>query len=242
MLTFEFLSQEIDDAVVEVFATKERIAVGCLDFKHAVADFEDRHVERTATEVIDRDDAVALFIEAVGEGGSRRFVDDAQDVEAGDFTGVLGCLTLGVVEVSRDRDDGLVDFFAEMRLGSFFHFLQYHCRDLRRGHFLAIDFNPCVAVVATDNRERGKFCHLLDFGVVETTAKKTLDTVEGFIGVGDSLAFCGLADEAFAVLGEGDDRRGGAHAFRVFDDFGLVAFHDGNARVRGAEVDADDFT
>src|SRR5690606_23556527 len=48
-----------------------------------------------------------------------------------------------------------------------------------------------------------------------------------------------LADQPLAVLGEGDHRRGGAGALGVLDDLGLLAFHDGNAGVRRAEVDAD---
>jgi hypothetical protein len=43
-----------------------------------------------------------------------------------------------------------------------------------------------------------------------------------------------------AVFGVGDDGRRGARAFRVLDDLGLAAFHDGDAAVGGAEVDADD--
>src|SRR4029077_5469607 len=35
-------------------------------------------------------------------------------------------------------------------------------------------------------------------------------------------------------------RRRGAHAFGVFDNFRRLAFHDGDARIGGAEVDADD--
>src|SRR5262249_15386391 len=40
----------------------------------------------------------------------------------------------------------------------------------------------------------------------------------------------------------GNNRRRRSHAFGVFDDFGGLAFHDGNARVGGAEVDANDLT
>jgi hypothetical protein len=61
-----------------------------------------------------------------------------------------------------------------------------------------------------------------------------------FFGVGDGLALGRGAAQDFAVFGVGDDRRRGARAFGVFDDLRLAAFHDGNAGVGGAEVDADD--
>jgi hypothetical protein len=53
---------------------------------------------------------VLLLVEAVGERGRGRLVDDAQHLEAGDLAGVLRRLALGVVEVRRDGDDGLVTF------------------------------------------------------------------------------------------------------------------------------------
>ena len=60
------------------------------------------------------------------------------------------------------------------------------------------------------------------------------------LGIGDRLALGRLADEPLAVVREGDDRGRGAHALGVLDDFRRLAFHDGDARIGGAEVDADD--
>src|SRR5262249_18003576 len=67
-----------------------------------------------------------------------------------------------------------------------------------------------------------------------------LDRKDGALGIGDRLPLGRLADKALAVIGKGDDRGRSAHALRVLDDFWGFAFHDGNARIRGAEVDADD--
>jgi len=66
------------------------VAVGGLDLEDAVADFQDGDVERAAAQVVDGDLLVALLVQAVGEGGGGRLVDDAQDLEAGDLAGVLG--------------------------------------------------------------------------------------------------------------------------------------------------------
>ena len=57
---------------------------------------------------------------------------------------------------------------------------------------------------------------------------------------GYGLALGRGAAKDLAVIGVGDDGRRGARAFRVFDDLGLAAFHDGDAAIGGAEVDADD--
>ena len=78
--------------------------------------------------------------------------------------------------------------------------------------------------------------------VVEAAADQALDREEGALGVGHRLALGGLADQALAVVGERDDRGRRARAFRILDDLGRRAFHDGDAGVGGAEVDADDFS
>ena len=132
VLFLEFVGQVIDQALVEIFAAQERVAVGGLHLEHAVADFEHRNVERAAAKVVDRDGAGALLVHAVGERRRRRLVDDAQDFEAGDLAGVFRRLALGVVEIGGNGDDGLRDLLAEMRLGGFLHLLQDEGGDFGR--------------------------------------------------------------------------------------------------------------
>ena len=59
--------------------------------------------------------------------------------------------------------------------------------------------------------------------------------------VGDGLALGHLAHQPLAVFGEGDDRGRRPAAFGVRDDDRIAAFHDGDHRVGGPEVDTDDF-
>ena len=97
----------VDDALIEVVAAEVRVAVGRLHLDDALADFEDRDVERAAAEVVDGDRLVLLLVEAVGERRRGRLVDDAHHFEAGNLPGVLGRLALRVVEVGRHGDDRL---------------------------------------------------------------------------------------------------------------------------------------
>jgi NAD-specific glutamate dehydrogenase len=91
----------------------------------AIADFQNRHVERAAAEVIDSNRAgFFLLVEAISQCGGCRLVDDAQYFKAGDLAGVFGCLALSVVEVGWNRDDSLRDLLAEFGFCALFHFLQ----------------------------------------------------------------------------------------------------------------------
>ena len=76
--------------------------------------------------------------------------------------------------------------------------------------------------------------------IVETTTDKPLDREDRVVRVGDCLTLGRLADQTFAVLGKGDDRGRRTRTFGIFDDLGLAVFHDRNAGVGRAQVDADD--
>ena len=81
----------------------------------------------------------------------------------------------------------------------------------------------------------------LVIGSSNDAADEALDGEEGPLGIGHRLPLGRLADQTLAVVGEGDDRGRRAGAFRILDDLGGRAFHDGDARIGRAEVDADNF-
>ena len=106
---------------------------------------------------------------------------------------------------------------------------------------LAAGLDPGVAVVALDDLVGDELRVLLGHRIVVAAADQALDREDGVFGIGDRLALGRLADQPLAVLGEGDDRRRGARAFRILDDLGVLAVHDGDAGVGRAEVDTDYF-
>src|SRR5262249_17058560 len=99
-----------------------------------------------------------------------------------------------------------------------------------------------VGVGGFDDLVGNELLVLLDHRVVVAAADQALHCEERTLGIGDCLALGRLADEAFAVIAEGDDRRSCTHAFGVFDDFRVFAIHYGDARIRGAEIDPDDLS
>ncbi len=79
LLFLELVGDVIHDSFVKVLAAKEGVAVGRLDLEDAVADVEDRDVERATAEIVDGDLAGLLLVETIGQSRRRRLVDDAQD-------------------------------------------------------------------------------------------------------------------------------------------------------------------
>ena len=116
-LGLELQDQPVHDPLVEVLAAEVGVAGGRLDLEDAVRKLEHRNVEGAAAEVVDRDGLRAPpLVDAIGERRRGGLVDDAQHLEAGDASGVLGRLALRVVEVRRDGDDRLGHRLAEKLL------------------------------------------------------------------------------------------------------------------------------
>ena len=241
LVALELRREPVDDRLVEVVAAEVVVTRGRLDLEHAVADLQHRHVERAAAEVEDEDRLVGLLVEAVGQRGGRRLVDDALDVQAGDPAGVLGRLALIVVEVGRDGDDRGVHGLAQVGLGVGLELLQDHRRDLRRAELLHLaadlDLDPRVATRAGDDRVRDDRLLLAHLGLL--AAHEALDGEDRVRGVGDGLALRDGADQALAARREGDDRRSRAAALGILDHRRLATLEDRHARVGRSEVDPD---
>ncbi|MNO94710.1 NAD-specific glutamate dehydrogenase [compost metagenome] len=205
-------------------------------------DLDHRHVEGTATQVIDDHGVVALgLVHAVGQRSGGRLVDDTFYVQASDAAGVFGGLTLAVVEVGRNGDHRFSHGLAEIVFGGLLHLLQDFSRDLWRRHFLAVHFNPGVIVVSLDDLVRDHLDVFLHNFFVETTTDQTLYCVQGVVRVGHSLTLGRLTYQDFAIVGVADDRRRGARAFGVLDDLDVTVLQDGHTGVGGPQVDTNDF-
>ena len=108
------------------------------------------------------------------------------------------------------------------------------------GAFLLVaHLHPGVAVVGLDDLV-GHHVHVLaDDRVLEPAADQALDREEGVLGIGHRLALGRHADQHLAVLGVGHHRGRRAHALLVLDHPDVLALHDRDAAVRGAEIDTD---
>ena len=85
-----------------------------------------------------RDGLVFLLIEPIRESGSGWLVHQSQHLQPCDLAGVLGGLSLGIVEVRRHGDHGLAHLGPEIVLGCRLELLQDHRRNLGRRVLLAL--------------------------------------------------------------------------------------------------------
>ncbi len=83
---------------------------------------------------------------------------------------------------------------------------------------------------------------ILHLFVVELPTDQTLEGEDGVLRVHDSLSLRREANKTLAVLGERDDGGCCPCTFRVLDDAGSLALHDGDARVGRSQVNTDNRT
>lgn len=121
----------VDKSVVEVLTSQVSVTSGSLHFEDTLLNGQERNIKGSSPEIEDEDVALAgdLLVKTVGDGSSGGLVDDTKDVQSGDGSGVLGGLTLRVVEVGGDGDDGVGNGSTEVRLSGLLHLEQDHGRD-----------------------------------------------------------------------------------------------------------------
>ena len=83
------------------------VTSGGLDLEDTLLNGQKRDIESSSAQIEDEDVllALSLLVETIRNGGGGRLVDDTEDIQARDDTGVLGSLTLRVVEVGGDGND-----------------------------------------------------------------------------------------------------------------------------------------
>ena len=244
LFLLELGNDEVDDALVKVFTTQEGVAVGREHFKLLfsvdISDFDDGNVKGAATQVVDRNLAVAffIFVQTKSQCSCGGLVDDTFDIQACYTASVLGGLALCVIEIRGNRDHCLGNGFAQVVLSSFLHFAKHIGADLLGSQSVAAHFYPCVTVVGSRNLVRHQIDVLLHFFFGELAANQALDGIQGIAWIGHRLAFGRCANQYLAVLLVSNDGRGGTRTFCVFNNLGGVAFHDGHAAVGGSQIDS----
>lgn len=216
----------VDQPVVEVFTTQVSVTSGRLDLEDTLLNGQEGDIKGTTSQVEDENVALTLglLVKTVGNGGGSGLVDDTENVEASDETGILGSLALRVVEVCRNSHDSVVDGASKVRLGSLTHLGENHRGDLLGCEVLLLalelDLDDGLASLL-DNLE-GEVLHVgLDLGVGELAADEALGVEDGICGVHGDLVLCRITDETLSV-GEGNKGRGRPVTLVVGDNLDAV--------------------
>jgi hypothetical protein len=99
VLLVVLLGEVVDDTLVEILTTKVGVTSGSENLEDTIVNGEERNIESTTTKIVDNDLALTVgLVKTVGDSGGGGLVDDSEDVETGNDTGVLGSLSLVVLQ------------------------------------------------------------------------------------------------------------------------------------------------
>jgi len=246
VFSFEFLDEVVDETVVEVLTSQVGVTSSGLDLEDTLLDGEKGDIEGSTTEIEDENVTLTLdlLVETVSDSSGGRLVDDTEDVEASNQTGILGSLTLGIVEVCWDGDDGVVDGSTEVCLSSLTHLDQDHGRDLLGCELLdlalELDLDDWLSSLVDDLE--GEVLHIgLDLCVGELATDQTLGIEDCVCWVHGDLVLGGITDQTLGVS-EGNERRRGTVALVVGNNLDAVISVDTYTRVGGTQIDTDAVT
>ena len=235
VLGFECLGHIIDQHMVEIIAAQVRIAVGRFHFEHAVAQLQDRNIERTAAQVEDSDfHVIAFFIQTVSQCSGRRLVDDTTHFQSRNLTGLLRGLTLRVGEIGRNGNHRFRNLLPQVILGRLFHLLKNDRRNLLRRVLPSVDIHTRRIVVAAYYLIRSTLD--LRLYLIVGLAHETFDRENRTFRISNCLTFSRISHFTFSIVGECDDRRSRTMPFGIRNYDGFVTFHHCDTRVRRAQV------
>jgi hypothetical protein len=84
ILALEFLDKMVDETVVKILSTQVSVTSSGFDLKDTISNGWEGNINGPPSEIEDENVTLAadLLIETVGNGGSRRLVDDTEDIHA----------------------------------------------------------------------------------------------------------------------------------------------------------------
>jgi len=245
MLILEHIDEVIGQLVVKIFTTEVSVTSSWENLKDFVFNAKKWHVKCTTSKIKYKNVLFFFLVHAICDRGSCWLIDNSLNVESSNCSGVLCCLSLGVIEISWNCDNGMFDFLANVRLSNIFHFLQDHSWDLFWWVFLGfiIGFNLNIWLsIDIYNLIGESFDVILDFFIVIVSSNKSLDNIEWVFWILRCLIFCGFTYQDLSRLCEGDLWGCNSISQIIWNDFNSSIFVDSDCRVCGSKINSDNWS
>ena len=229
----------INEPEVEVLTAEVGVSTGGEGLVHSRCKLQNGNIKGSATEVVDDDGAVVVAPESVGQSSCCRLVEQALTAQPSHTGSLDGRLALGMVEVSRDRDDSLIDGLSQSILREAPGLSEDAGRDLHRGHALAADDHLAQSGVRLRDLVAHPTLRLERLRAVEATPHQSLDRAHGPIWTGHDETLGGGSDEIATLVGQGDAGREDVVALVVLKHPGSPVTHHRDCGVCRTKVDPD---
>ena len=104
------------------------MSIGCLNLENTFFDSEEGDIESTTSKIENEDVSLLslLSIETISDGSSSWLVNDSKNIDTSNSSGILGGLSLSIVEIGWDSDDSGFDILSEESFSDFLHLGEDH--------------------------------------------------------------------------------------------------------------------
>ena len=156
-----FLMHKRKQEIIYVVSTQMGVAVSREHLVNVAFrggnELEDGDVEGAAAEIVDRNVAALLFMQPISKRRRSRLVDQAQNFQTSELSGVFGRLALRIVEIGGHGNNRAIDAFAEIGFRPIFQFAQNERGNFRRREKLVAEANANDVFARRIDAERKQF-------------------------------------------------------------------------------------
>merc|ERR1719244_2393696 len=241
-----FLLVQLDEvlhySLVEILTTQMSISVGSHYLKHSVVNGQEGHIKGTATKIEHKHILLTiLLVHTVGNSSGGRFVDNSHHLKTSNSSSILGSLTLSIIEVGGNSNNGVSDLLAKVSFGSLLHLYENHGGDLLGSEHLlslrSLDLDVRFAALV-DDLEWEELHVVLDGLVAPFSANQTLGIEHCILGIGGQLILCCVSDQPLIVSSESNIAGGDSVSLVVGNDLNTTILKHSHARVSCSQVNS----
>jgi len=108
MLVLEFLDKELHKYNIEILSSKGSVTVSGLNLKNSTGNLKNGNIESSTSKIVNGENLSVSFVHTEGQSGSGWLVNNSLYFKISNLSSVLGGLSLRIIEISWDGDNGLL--------------------------------------------------------------------------------------------------------------------------------------
>ncbi|KAK3023284.1 hypothetical protein RJ639_044255, partial [Escallonia herrerae] len=113
VLPLELLNEMVHHSVIKILTSKMGISSCRFNLKNTLFNGKQGDIKSAATKIKDEHifltNARSLLVKTVGNCSGSWLIDNTHDIQSGNYTGILGSLALGIIEVCRNSDNCILN-------------------------------------------------------------------------------------------------------------------------------------
>lgn len=183
-----------------------------------------------------------FFFHSVSQSGSSWLINNSFNFKSRNLSCIFSCLSLWVIEISRDCNNSSVNSFTKVSFSSLFHFHKNKCTHLRGGIVFSSNLNPSITAWMSNNFIWKILSIILYWLIFKSSSYQSLCCEDSILRISYRLSFSSSSNKSFTFICESNNRWCCSYTFCIFNNFRCAPLHNCYTRVGSSKVNAYDNT